>query len=95
MKFNDPENRALEFASVSGIGTAQGLAKVYGMIANGGVASDGKKLLSEKLLRTINEGGTPLIREEVLGVPAKISYGFMRIPYQVSKMICFCGISRN
>ena len=84
-KFIDPENRAVECPSINGIGTAQGLAKVYGIIANGGKVPGGKKLLSEKLIQTIAGDGTVASKDEVLGIPTRFSYGFMRQEYQVCK----------
>ena len=68
---------------MTGIGTAEALAKVYGMLANGGVAADGRNLISENLLQTLNDGMTPLLKDEVLGIQSRFSYGFSRLQYQV------------
>ena len=84
-KFIDPENRAVECPSASGIGTAEGLAKLNGIIANGGKVPGGKKLLSEKLIQTIAGDGTVASKDEVLGIPTRFSYGLMRQEYQVRK----------
>ena len=67
-----------------GIGTAEGLAKVYGIIANGGVAANGKRLLSENLIKMIYEGGTPMVKDEVMIIPSEVRYGFYRLDFQVS-----------
>ncbi|XP_072025303.1 beta-lactamase domain-containing protein 2-like [Amphiura filiformis] len=75
-KFNDPRNREFECPSVTGIGTAEALAKVYGIIANGGKTTDGKQFLSEKLIKMIEEGGTPLLEDYAIGIPSRYSYGF-------------------
>merc|ERR550519_1036080 len=86
-QFNDPRNREVECASATGIGTAEALAKVYGIIANGGKTTDGKHLLPEKLIKMIENGGTPMVIDEIIGMPSRISHGFFRLPYQDREML--------
>ncbi|XP_072027160.1 beta-lactamase domain-containing protein 2-like [Amphiura filiformis] len=93
--FNDPRNREIECPSATGIGTAEALAKVYGIIANGGKTTDGKRLLSEKLIKMIQEDGTPRIKDEVLGLETKFSLGFSRHIYQDREMIGHAGYGGN
>ncbi|XP_072027157.1 beta-lactamase domain-containing protein 2-like [Amphiura filiformis] len=93
--FNDPQNREVECASATGIGTAEALAKVFGIIANGGKTTDGKQLLSEKLIKIIEEGGTPLLKDEILGVPTRFSSGFIRLTYQDREMLGHPGSGGN
>ncbi len=81
--FNDPYVRMVEVASGSGIGTAEALAKVYGIIANGGQTVDGTQLLSQELIKKIDKSGSPLIKDETIGIPTKFSSGFFRITYEV------------
>lgn len=46
---NNPYNRDITVSSASGAGTARGLAKLYGILANGG-SHQGKQLLSTDLI---------------------------------------------
>ncbi len=94
-KFNDPVNREIECASASGIGSAEGLAKVYGIIANGGKTTDGKRLLSETLIKELNGGGSPWIIDEILGIPTKFSSGFFRMTYQNREVFGHPGAGGN
>ncbi len=81
-RFNDPNIREIEYASASGIGTAEALAKVYGIIANGGKTIDGKRLLSEQVINMIQQDGTR-VKDEVFGVPTKFTLGFSCQMFQV------------
>ncbi|XP_072027158.1 beta-lactamase domain-containing protein 2-like [Amphiura filiformis] len=94
-QFNDPRNREVECPSATGYGTAEALAKVYGIIANGGKTSDGKQLLSEKLIKMLEEGGTPLLKDEILGIPSRFSFGFHRLTYQDREMLGHPGFGGN
>ena len=71
---NDPEYRATESASLAGIGTAEALAKVYSILANGGKNEEGKMLLSEEIIAEIY-AGTNTSKDKVLGVPTRFSHG--------------------
>ncbi|XP_072027156.1 beta-lactamase domain-containing protein 2-like [Amphiura filiformis] len=94
-QFNDPRNREVECASATGIGTAEALAKVYGIIANGGKTTDGKLLLPEKLIKMIDEGGTPEVIDEIIGMPSRMSHGFFRLSYQDREMLGHPGHGGN
>ncbi|XP_071948023.1 beta-lactamase domain-containing protein 2-like [Antedon mediterranea] len=50
---NDPENRIVEVPSAFGVATAEGLAKLYGILANGGELN-GKRIMSEKSVKQLN-----------------------------------------
>ncbi len=82
--FNDPENRKVECPSATGYGTADALAKVYGIIANGGKTNEGKVLLSEKAIKLIEENGTPVLIDEILGFPSGLRVGFQQQQYKVN-----------
>ncbi|XP_060598782.1 beta-lactamase domain-containing protein 2-like [Ruditapes philippinarum] len=55
---NNPYIREVTVSSLTGTGTARGLAKMYGIIANGG-AHDGNQLLSKQ---SINRLSKPIVR---------------------------------
>ena len=55
--FNNPELREITISSASVTATARGMAKLYGILGNGG-ALKGKQLVSEKVLQKIQ---TPLV----------------------------------
>ncbi|XP_072025302.1 beta-lactamase domain-containing protein 2-like [Amphiura filiformis] len=94
-KFNDPRNREFECPSATGYGTAEALAKVYGIIANGGKTTDRKQLLPEKLIKMIEEGGTPLLDDYTSRIPSRFSYGFHRLTYQDREMLGHIGHGGN
>ncbi|XP_033103387.1 uncharacterized protein LOC117106142 [Anneissia japonica] len=52
---NDPDNRLVEVPSAFGVGTAEGLAKLYGILANGGEVN-GKKIMSKRAIEILNTG---------------------------------------
>ncbi len=84
-QYNNPEIRKVECPSGTGYGTAEALAKVYGIIANGGKTNEGKVLLSEKVLKLIEENGTPESIDEITGIPVGYRLGFHRKQYKVFK----------
>ncbi|XP_045194379.2 beta-lactamase domain-containing protein 2-like [Mercenaria mercenaria] len=51
---NNPYIREVTVSSLSGTGTARGLAKMYGIIANGGT-HDGKQLLSKESINRLSQ----------------------------------------
>ena len=55
--FNNPELREITISSASVTATARGMAKLYGILGNGG-AIQGKQLISEKVLQKLQ---TPLV----------------------------------
>ncbi|WAR31469.1 LACT2-like protein [Mya arenaria] len=54
---NDPAVREVTVSSCSGTGTARGLAKMYGILTNGGT-EDGKTILSPNMMKSL---ATPLL----------------------------------
>ncbi|XP_038078603.1 beta-lactamase domain-containing protein 2-like [Patiria miniata] len=65
VQFNElmvPEILALEQPSAWGVGTARALAKVYGILANGGATLKGQRLLSEAIIKKVMDEvkGTPV-----------------------------------
>ena len=89
-------NQEIEIPSATGIGTAESLAKVYGIIANGGKTLDGKRLLSEKLIKMIEDAEYPDSPDQMLGMPLNKAYGFSHLPYQVFRLLLFFkGIFRQ
>ncbi|KAK3611812.1 hypothetical protein CHS0354_040482 [Potamilus streckersoni] len=69
---NNPDVREVTISSYSGTGTARGLAKLYGILANGG-STNGKQLLSRA---TIDKLSIPLVAgEEVLFKHKSIIFG--------------------
>ncbi len=73
---NKPENRAREFVSFGGIGSASALAKFYAMLANGGQI-DGRKFFSDDALKlmttTVSDG-----LDRVFEIPTAFSAGLMK-----------------
>ena len=73
---NKPENRAREFISFGGIGSASALAKFYGMLANGGEVGGRKFFTSDTIqlmTTTISDG-----LDWVFEIPTAFSAGFMK-----------------
>ena len=73
---NKPENRAREFISFGGIGSASALAKFYGMLANGGEVGGRKFFTSDTIqlmTTTISDG-----LDRVFEIPTAFSAGFMQ-----------------
>jgi len=73
---NKPENRAREFVSFGGIGSASALAKFYAMLANGGEINDRKFFTSDtiKLMTTTISDGL----DRVFEIPTAFSAGLMK-----------------
>src|SRR5437868_3726202 len=73
---NKPENRAREFVSFGGIGSASALSKFYAMLANVGEIN-GQKIFSDDTLKlmttTISDGP-----DRVFEIPTAFSAGFMK-----------------
>ncbi|CAC5395577.1 unnamed protein product [Mytilus coruscus] len=67
----DPYMREIAISSVSGHGTARGMAKLYGILANGGKLGD-KQFLSEETLKALT---TPKVAGESLNYGRKIQMG--------------------
>jgi hypothetical protein len=70
-RLNDPEYREIGCGSSHGFGTARGLAKLMGILANGG-QYDGRTLLSPEAIERLN---TPLSSEFDRVVLRDITYG--------------------
>ncbi len=75
---NNKENRALQFVSFGGIGSATSLAKFYAMLANGGEI-DGRRFFAAE---TIADMTTTLASgiDRVFQIPTAFSAGFMKDP---------------
>jgi CubicO group peptidase (beta-lactamase class C family) len=73
---NKSENRAREFVSFGGIGSASALAKFYAMLANDGELSRGRFFNSDaiKLMNTTISDGL----DRVFEIPTAFSAGFMK-----------------
>jgi len=73
---NKPENRAREFVSFGGIGSASALAKFYAMLANAGEI-DGRKFFTSDTIKlmttTISDG-----LDRVFEIPTAFSAGLMK-----------------
>jgi CubicO group peptidase (beta-lactamase class C family) len=73
---NNPENRAREFVSFGGIGSASALAKFYAMLANAGEINGRKFFTSdtiELMTTTISDG-----LDRVFEIPTAFSAGLMK-----------------
>ncbi|XP_022104225.1 beta-lactamase domain-containing protein 2-like [Acanthaster planci] len=84
-KLIQPEARALENPSCSGIGTARAAAKVYGILANGGQTPDGQRLLSDELVEGILTKAGPPSVDKVVGVETNFSSGFLLLKCEGSQ----------
>jgi CubicO group peptidase (beta-lactamase class C family) len=73
---NKPENRAREFVSFGGIGSAPALAKFYAMLANAGEMNDRKFFTSDtiRLMKTTVSDGL----DRVFEIPTAFSAGLMK-----------------
>jgi CubicO group peptidase (beta-lactamase class C family) len=73
---NKPENRAREFVSFGGIGSASALAKFYAMLANSGEINGRKFFTSDtlKLMTTTISDGL----DRVFEIPTAFSAGLMK-----------------
>lgn len=76
----DPEIRRIEVASANGVATAKAVAKLYGILANGGKQGN-KVLLSQKLLKEYINDERGLTPDLVLfDLPLRWKYGMNVIP---------------
>jgi CubicO group peptidase (beta-lactamase class C family) len=73
---NTAENRAVNIASFSGIGTASSLAKFYGMLANDGVLA-GQRYFSPGTIALMTTTLTSGV-DRILQIPTAFSAGFMK-----------------
>lgn len=77
VRFNWPEYQQIPFGSISGYGTARALARLYGILADGGKLPSGHVLLSPA---TIAIADTPVspgpIVDAILGAKRHWGYGF-------------------
>ena len=82
---NKPENRAREFVSFGGIGSASALAKFYAMLANDGEINDRKFFTSDtiKLMATTISDGL----DRVFEIPIAFSAGLMKDAAGVERKI--------
>jgi CubicO group peptidase (beta-lactamase class C family) len=82
---NKPENRARQFVSFGGIGSATSLAKFYAMLANNGEL-DGHRIFAPE---TIAQMTTTLVSglDRVFQIPTAFSAGFMKDPPEATRRI--------
>jgi CubicO group peptidase (beta-lactamase class C family) len=73
---NKPEVRAQSLVSFGGIGSAEALAKFYGLLANGGVM-DGRRFFNDTTLALMKKTLTDGI-DRVFGISTAFSAGFMK-----------------
>lgn len=79
-RFADPDNLHMEIASASGMATARGVAKVYGILANGGKWGN-KTLLSKEIIDEYATDKEPRLPDYVLlGTPMRWKYAMDIIP---------------
>jgi CubicO group peptidase (beta-lactamase class C family) len=82
---NKPANRARDFVSFGGIGSASALAKFYAMLANGGEVG-GRRFFGDdtiKLMTTMISDGL----DRVFEIPTAFSAGFMKDSTSVRRKI--------
>ncbi|XP_022096970.1 beta-lactamase domain-containing protein 2-like isoform X2 [Acanthaster planci] len=86
--YMSPERLILEQPSVSGVGTARAIAKVYGVLANGGTTTKGQRLLSNDVIKEIiAEKRTDKSFQKPTEFPITFSLGFVKSEYKES---CSC-----
>ena len=93
-----PEVLALEQPSAYGVGTARAIAKVFGILANGGKTTDGRKLLSSDIIKKITREAVPFESvDRTAGVKMAINLGFALNSVEVGLIMKpgFCGKSRT
>jgi CubicO group peptidase (beta-lactamase class C family) len=82
---NKPANRARDFVSFGGIGSASALAKFYGMLANDGEIG-GRRFFGHEnvnlMMTTISDG-----LDRVFEIPTAFSAGFMKDSASVRRKI--------
>ncbi|XP_781241.2 beta-lactamase domain-containing protein 2 [Strongylocentrotus purpuratus] len=74
---NNPYNRQVELPSALGIGTAESVAKLYGILAAGGVDSWTNRTLLTKPILSKLFTSTPPTFDKTLGVPIAFNLGLM------------------
>jgi CubicO group peptidase (beta-lactamase class C family) len=79
---NTPEARSAAYPAFGGVGTAQSLAKFYGMLANGGEL-DGRRYLQPAMIEAMQ---TPLTQgpDRVLLLETAFAAGYMKDPVDAS-----------
>jgi CubicO group peptidase (beta-lactamase class C family) len=75
---NNKENRALQFVSFGGIGSATSLAKFYAMLANGGEL-DGRRFFAAETIAAMTTTLASGV-DRVFQIPTAFSAGFMKDP---------------
>ena len=79
-----PEVLALEQPSGYGVGTARAIAKVYGILANGGQTSVGQRLLSGDVIKkVISEAKADGSLDRTIGFPTVFNLGYFIDEYEV------------
>jgi CubicO group peptidase (beta-lactamase class C family) len=73
---NKPENRAREFVSFGGIGSASALAKFYAMLANGGEIG-GREFFNNETIKLMTTTMTDGV-DRVFEIPTSFSAGLMK-----------------
>ncbi|XP_072175170.1 beta-lactamase domain-containing protein 2-like [Diadema setosum] len=87
--FNDPAYRAIELPSVNGIGSAAGLAKLYGIISSGGIDPvTNRTLLSKERIDDFLNFEPPSV-DRTLGIPLSFSRGMIKIDKFVDGVTMF------
>ena len=81
---NNPYVRQIPCGSFNGYGTSRDLAKVMGILANGG-SYNGKSYMSPETVRLLTEVLTDKM-DEVIRIPAAIGRGTVVIK---SPMVCY------
>lgn len=76
---NNPEFAELPSGSSHGVGSAAGMARLHGILANGGITVAGRRLLSESMIQTLQ---IPLSMgpEKLFGIDLFYSYGMELLP---------------
>lgn len=77
--YNQPEVRRKSLLWGSGVGSARGLAKIYGVLANGGVTDNGTRVFKTETIEPVTKRQLWLgIPDLVLGKPASWAQGFLK-----------------
>ncbi|XP_038078917.1 beta-lactamase domain-containing protein 2-like isoform X3 [Patiria miniata] len=80
-----PETLALEQPSAFGVGTARAVAKVYGILANGGRTNQGQRLLSNDVIKKItSEAEADGSLDRTVGTETVLSLGYFVGEFQGS-----------
>ena len=74
--FRRAEVLALENPSAGGVGTARGIAKLFGILANGGQTIRDQRLLSEDVIsKFIGESKAPSL-DRTVGIQTAVNLGY-------------------